>query len=191
MNQKSDTRPASRRYPQFAVACEHFAGEQGDDDLIKLVDDHADAGDHTARGAPPLVVLVVDDDRDVHDSTRIALSGARVLGRRIEFVHAYSAEQARTAVTADETISVMLLDVVMETQDAGLRLIADLRAEIDHRDIRVIIRTGQPGYVPDRHFEENQLIDGFLLKSRLTRAMLLDAITAALAPRGNATMTPC
>jgi DNA-binding NtrC family response regulator len=158
------------------------ATQNDDDELINFLGDEQDAGADAGRTTPPLVLLVVDDDDDVHHSTRIALDGERVLGRRIELLHAHSAEQAREIVVSTPAITIMLLDVVMETEDAGLRLLSEIREHIDRHDIRVIIRTGQPGYATEAHFENNEVIDGYLLKSRLTRTMLLDALANALAP---------
>ena len=168
--------------PENAFLPLGFADEQRNDDILNFVDD-ADGAAAADRSTPPLVLLIVDDDRDVHDSTRLALGGERIRGRRIEFLHAYSAEEARAVITGNSTIAIILLDVVMETQDAGLRLLDDIRADIERRDIRVVIRTGQPGYMPESQFADNTLVNGFLLKSRLTRALLIDAIAAALAPR--------
>jgi CheY-like chemotaxis protein len=161
-----------------------FAGADQDDELVKFVEDQNDADGEPGRSAVPLVVLVVDDDHDVHDSTQIALAGTKILGRPVEIVHAYSAEQARMVFAANHAIALVLLDVVMETQDAGIRFLAELRDTIDRRDVRVIIRTGQPGYLPEGRFQNDQSVSGFLLKSRLTRSMLLDAMTSAMAPRG-------
>jgi CheY-like chemotaxis protein len=155
--------------------------EDDDRELISVVDDSDSAADAN-RSTPPWVMLIVDDDRDVHDGTRIALAGARVLGRRIETLHAYSAEQAREMLVANKAIDLLLLDIVMETEDAGLRLVAEIRDGLARRNVRIIIRTGQPGYRTDAAFERNPEIDGYLTKARLTRAILLDAIAAALSP---------
>lgn len=157
--------------------------QRQDDTRIHFVDDEADSDANADRAKPPLVILLVDDDQDVHDSTRIALNGERIQGRSIEFLHAYSAEQASRIIAENKPLSMILLDVVMETQDAGLRLLDTMRSEIDRRNIRVIIRTGQPGYLSETQLAGNKLVDGFLLKSKLTRSILLDAVTAALAPR--------
>ena len=154
------------------------------EDVVKFIDDPEDAGGPD-RGLLPLVILVVDDDHDVHDSTRIALTGARILGRPIEIVHAYSAGHARTMLSNNHSIALVLLDVVMESQDAGTRFLAEMREDLERRDIRVIVRTGQPGYLPEDRFKDDRAVSSFLLKSRLTRSMLLDAITKAFAPPEN------
>ncbi len=173
-----------------SVRSEWFGGEQErDGDSINFRDDANDANVSANGSAPPWVVLVVDDDQDVHDSTRIALDGERVIGRQLKLLHAYSAGQARQLLASKAEIAVLLLDVVMETDDAGLRLALEIRDDTDRRDVRIIIRTGQPGYATDSRIVGHREIDGYLTKARLTRAMLLEAIADALAPGSRETDT--
>jgi hypothetical protein len=43
----------------------------------------------------------------------------------------------------------VLLDVVMETADAGLLLVDYIRRELGLSATRIVLRTGQPGYAPE------------------------------------------
>lgn len=156
-----------------------LGGGPDDDELVNFIDD--DANEVASGRAPPCIVLVVDDDQDVHSGTRIALEGERVFGRELKLLHAYSAEQARQMITSNAAIALVLLDVVMETNDAGLRLVSEIRNDIKNSEVRIIVRTGQPGYETDARISDNKAINGYLTKARLTRAMLLDSIATALA----------
>jgi len=84
------------------------------------------------------VVLIVDDDRSVHQTTLLALRDAKIERRPLQFLHAYSAAEARETLMSNEDIAVVLLDVVMETDTAGLQLVPAIRgswagATQDHR----------------------------------------------------------
>lgn len=71
--------------------------------------------------------FIVDDEPDVHRATTFALNGVHILGRPIEFLHAYSAQEAIEILKAEHGIAIILLDVVMEREDAGLNLVKTIR----------------------------------------------------------------
>jgi len=152
----------------------------GDDEPLEFLDDAEDGAPEASAALPPWVVLIVDDDAHVHDATALALAGERVHGRALSFLHAYSAAEARSVVSAHPDVALILLDVVMETPDAGLRLVPVIREELGRADIRIIVRTGQPGYAPESELARNRMIDGYLMKAQATRAMLIDALARAL-----------
>src|SRR5579872_6706110 len=89
-------------------------------------------------------VAIVDDDEDVHQATKFAMLDVVILGRRIEFLHAYSNQEAHTLFANHSDIAVVLLDVVMETERAGLELVGYIRETLKWCDTRIILRTGQP-----------------------------------------------
>jgi len=148
-------------------------------DLIELLEDDPD-NEEAGAATVPWVVLIVDDDRNVHETTLLALRDARVAGRPLRFLHAYSAAEALETVRANADIAVVLLDVVMETDNAGLQLVPAIRGAPGRRDIKIIIRTGQPGYASESYVTRNFGVDGYLTKAKLTRGMLLEAIAGAL-----------
>mgnify|MGYP003850927001 CR=1 FL=1 len=152
------------------------AKKRPDDSLLIVHDD--------THGAPresttPWRVLVVDDDEDVHESTRFALRHARILDRPIELLHARSAAEARQRLAEAEDVAVALVDVVMETPDAGLTLIGDWRGA-GYREMRIILRTGQPGYAPEMSVIAAYEIDDYRIKAELTQTRLLTVLTAAI-----------
>lgn len=143
----------------------------------------AGAGAADARGAAPgraWRVMIVDDDADVHASTTFALGGLELHGRPVSFLHAYSAHEARILLARESDIAVILLDVVMEQADAGLHLVRHIRSDLDLRDVRIILRTGQPGYAPEMDAINCYDINDYRTKSELTRTKLCTAVSAAL-----------
>lgn len=129
---------------------------------------------------PVWKLLVVDDDEDVHLSTRFALRRARVLGRRLQIIEARSAVQAYDQLRDDPEIAVVLLDVVMEHERAGIDLVAQVRQQLGRHKLRIILRTGQPGYAPEAETVERYDINDYRNKTELTQARLLSVLTVAL-----------
>ena len=159
-------------------------------DPVNFDDDRPDEDESGTDDAGPWVVLIVDDDRNVHDATLLALHGERIDGRPLAFRHAYTAAEAQRILTDDGDVAVVLLDVVMESQDAGLKLIAEIRGRPELRDVKVIVRTGQPGRAPEAKVRTGLAIDGYLTKATLTRALLLKALTQVLQAGESGGATP-
>jgi len=154
-------------------------GADAHDDLVFLDEAPAEAAPvHATR--PSWRILVVDDDADVHSTTTFALASLEVQGRPLEFLHAYSAREARELLARVPGIAVVLLDVVMEQPDAGLHLVHHIRDTLGLTDIRIILRTGQPGYAPEMDAIRDLDINDYRTKSELTRTKLYTAVAAAV-----------
>jgi diguanylate cyclase (GGDEF)-like protein len=125
-------------------------------------------------------VMIVDDDADVHSTTTFALGSLEIQGRPLEFVHAYTGEEARVLLGREPDLAVVLLDVVMEQPDAGLHLVRHIRETLARADVRIILRTGQPGYAPEMDAIRGYDINDYRTKSELTRAKLYTAVAAAI-----------
>ena len=125
-------------------------------------------------------VLVVDDEPDIHEITKLNLKGFQFADRQLEFLHAYSAEQAKEILQQHSDIAVALIDVVMETDDAGLKLVEYIRKPLANMMIRLIIRTGQPGQAPERYVIDNFDIDDYKDKTELTTQKLYTTLRSAL-----------
>ncbi len=128
----------------------------------------------------PWKVLIVDDEPDVHDTTELALRGLEVLGRPLQFLHARSAAQARACIDAEPELAVVLLDVVMETPDAGLELVRYIREEARRGCLRIVLRTGQPGYAPEMDTIRLYDINDYKTKTELTRTRLFTTLMVAI-----------
>ncbi|MFZ6655161.1 bifunctional diguanylate cyclase/phosphodiesterase [Undibacterium sp. TJN19] len=153
--------------------------EQDDDDELFIVEDLADIPE-TGKLARSWKIAIVDDDEDVHRTTCFALQYVQILNRPLEFIHTYSKEETRRVFAGETDIAVILLDVVMETEHAGLELVSFIRDELGWRDTRIILRTGQPGYAPEEEAIRDYDINDYKTKNELTRKKLLTSLTAAI-----------
>lgn len=125
-------------------------------------------------------ILIVDDDPDVHVATALALRDLIIEGRPLAFSHAYSAQEAQGLLASDGDWAVILLDMVMESEDAGLRLVRWIREERRDPAIRVILRTGQTGHTPEIDIIRAYDINDYKTKVELTRIKLFTSLTVAI-----------
>lgn len=128
----------------------------------------------------PWRVLITDDDEEVHRATTYALRGVLVDGRPLELLHAYSSAEAENLLREQRDVAVGMLDVVMETADAGLRLVDTIRNELGLRSMRIVLRTGQPGYAPELDVIRRYDINDYRTKAELTQTRLITTLTAGL-----------
>ena len=151
------------------------------DELVFAQEENGKTGPQQVAQRPPWQVLIVDDDQDVHEATLLALRNTSILGRALTFLHAYSARQAHELLARHgENVAVILLDVVMEQEDAGLKLVRAIREELGLRAVRIVLRTGQPGYAPEIEAIRDYEINDYKTKSELTRNRLYTTLTAAV-----------
>lgn len=148
------------------------------EDTISIIEDGAGAGNGDAT--PPWLMLVVDDDDSVHRATRFALGEFSFEDRQLKIISAYSAEQARQIVTEEAETALILLDVVMETETIGLELVRWIRNELANKSVRIVLRTGQPGFAPELEVIRNYDINDYKEKSELTASKLVTTVYSAL-----------
>ncbi|HTD02679.1 hypothetical protein [Undibacterium sp.] len=152
---------------------------QNDDDIIDFLEEDS-LDSQTKTNLVPWKILIADDDINVHETTLLALSGVQIHGRPLEFLHAYSAGEAQTVIEANQDLALVLLDVVMETVDAGLKLVSVIRNDLGRNELRIVLRTGQPGYAPEKQVNHEFAIDGYTTKSKLTRSILISVLSDTL-----------
>ena len=150
-------------------------------DSIAIVEDDIGAGGlPTARAdRARWKILVVDDDAEVHAVTRFVLGNSEMLGRPLDLIEARSSEEAQAELLRHSDIAVILLDVVMEEHDSGLKFARWVR-EAGLDGVRIILRTGQPGYAPELDVIRDYDINDYRAKSELTQTRLITSMTAAL-----------
>jgi response regulator RpfG family c-di-GMP phosphodiesterase len=125
-------------------------------------------------------VLIVDDEEAVHSVTKLALNHLVFEEKRIEFISAFSAVEAKILLDEHPEIAVILLDVVMEEEDSGLKLAKYIRCELANRMVRIILRTGQPGQAPEEQVILEYDINDYKEKTELTARKLYSAMVTAL-----------
>jgi len=148
------------------------------DDVLFLIEDDGELL-HESH-ARKWKIAVIDDDQAVHEGTRFALSDYVLNGQSLEILSAYSAAEGRDLMRQHPDIAAVLLDVIMETDDAGLALVEFIRNELHNETVRIILRTGQPGQAPERRIIVDYDINDYKAKTELTADKLFTSLTAAL-----------
>lgn len=125
-------------------------------------------------------VLVVDDEEEVHAVTRMALRDFVFSGSQLEFLSAHTGGEAKRILAKYPDIAVVLLDVVMEDEHAGLEVVKYIRETLQNPFVRIILRTGQPGQAPERRVVQEYDINDYKEKTELTAQKLFTCIFTAL-----------
>lgn len=125
-------------------------------------------------------ILIVDDEKDVHTSTKLTMKHFHFEGKEMCFFSAYSAQEAHQLLNNGKRYALILLDVVMETESAGLDLACYIRQQLKNRFTRIILRTGQPGVAPEQSVIRDFDIDGYKSKSELRQQDLESSFYTSL-----------
>lgn len=125
-------------------------------------------------------ILVVDDDEEVHAITKAVLKGFEFEGKNLELIHAHSAQEAKEKLQENEDTALILLDVVMETDLAGLGFVEYVRNELQNKMVRIVLRTGQPGQAPQRDVVVSLDINDYKEKTELTVDKLFTTVIASI-----------
>ena len=125
-------------------------------------------------------IMIVDDEQEIHDVTKIALDGFTFKDKPISFISAYSGEQAKILLKEHPDTAIIFLDVVMEENDSGLQVVKYIRETLQNQFIRIILRTGQPGEAPEEKTIINYDINDYKHKAELTRRKLFVTTIAGL-----------
>ncbi|GAB2869345.1 DUF3369 domain-containing protein [Pseudoduganella ginsengisoli] len=124
--------------------------------------------------------MLVDDEPDIHDVTKLTLTRFRLDGRALTFLHAYSGAEAKEVLAREKDIALVFLDVVMEQEDSGLEVARWMRQELNNQFTRIVLRTGQPGQAPEERVIVNYDINDYKEKTELDRTKLFTTTFAAL-----------
>lgn len=125
-------------------------------------------------------ILIVDDDDSVHQVTRLVLADAEIEGRKLELVSAFSKEEAKTLLEQERDFSIAFVDVVMETDHAGLDLVDWIRNDLKNQSIRLILRTGQAGTVPEAKVIKAYDINDYKEKTDFTSGKMMTSVYAGI-----------
>lgn len=152
---------------------------QLDDETIDFLTDEAPPAESSGNDEV-WKLLIVDDDEEVHEATLFALQGTRLCGRRLQLIRASSAAEAAAIMECETEIAVLLLDVVMESPDAGLQLVKHIRQDLQRTEVRIVLRTGQPGQAPELEVIRDYDINDYKTKAELTHTRLITTLIAAI-----------
>jgi signal transduction histidine kinase len=158
-----------------------FAEEFNSDEELLFADEVSFA-DEESEDTPTesWKVLIVDDEAEVHTATDIALRKFVFQNTSLKFISAYSAKEATQLIQEHPDVAIILLDVIMETDDAGLNFVKYVREVLGNQLVRIILRTGQPGQVPEKSIIMNYDINDYKTKTELTTSKLYTTVLTAL-----------
>jgi CheY-like chemotaxis protein len=133
-------------------------------------------------------VLVVDDEPDVLTVTKLALRDMRIYDLPLKIHTATSKAEAVELLNTKLAVAgkpgaiaaVALIDVVMETDHAGLDLCKLVRGEMNNWSSQLYIRTGQPGIAPERKVIDEYDISGYISKVDATEQKLYTLIKSGV-----------
>ncbi len=125
-------------------------------------------------------ILIVDDEPEIHKITTMVLKGYEFEGREFSFFHAYTSIEAIEILKSETDIALILLDVVMESEHAGLECVKTIREDLGNSDVRIILRTGQPGQAPEEEVIVDYDINDYKAKTELTAEKLFTVVVASL-----------
>ena len=125
-------------------------------------------------------ILLVDDDVEIHQVTKLALGDLEFEGKPLTFFSAYTGHEAKTLMQENPDIAMVLLDVIMETENAGLEVVKYIRNTLQNQLVRIVLRTGQPGKVPEDTIILSYDINDYKTKTELTRKKLYTKVITSL-----------
>lgn len=159
---------------------------QKDDDHW-LLDDDAEQAEPKSDTLikQPWKVLIVDDEKDVHTATRLAIQDIHFKDKGLLLLYATSAQEGFEVMSANPDTALILLDVVMETDDAGLKLVQRIRNELNNQSVRIVLRTGQPGQAPEQEVILDYDINDYKTKTELTVQKLFTTVISSLRAHEN------
>jgi len=125
-------------------------------------------------------ILIVDDEPGIHQAIKFALDDFKYDGKGIEFLDAYSSSEAKEVLSKEKDIATVLLDVVMETNDAGLNFVKHIREELKNEFVRIVLWTGQPGQAPQKDVVVSYEINDYKIKTELKTEIIFTTVLASL-----------
>lgn len=130
--------------------------------------------------APAWKILIADDQPEIHQVTKLALSQMTFQGRPVRFLSAYSAAEAEKILVENPDTALALIDVVMENRTSGLELVKTIREKLENHLIRLVLRTGLPDAAPEREIIEKYDINDYRSKTELTATRLFSIVLSSL-----------
>nr|NJM02524.1 response regulator [Desulfobacula sp.] len=125
-------------------------------------------------------VMVVDDEKSIHDITMTSLKGFMFEGRGVKFLNAFSGQEAAALFHLHPDTALLIVDVVMETQDAGLDFVHYIREKLKNHVVQIVIRTGQPGLAPESDVISKYQINAYYSKTELRVQKLISLFITSL-----------
>ncbi|MBW2220525.1 MAG: hypothetical protein JRF40_13720, partial [Deltaproteobacteria bacterium] len=146
----------------------------------KETDDQTTGEQQESLYLPEWKIIIADDQEEIHTVTKLVLDDFSFEGRKLKFLNAYSGKETKQLVSDNNDIAFILLDVVMETDDAGLEVVRYIREELKNNIVQIVLNTGQPGQVPEHEVITKYAINDYKSKTEFNAKKLITSITSAL-----------
>lgn len=127
---------------------------------------------HLRRAVTRWKVAIIDDEQQVHAVTKLVLGNTQVDEIPLEFLSAYSAAEGLKLFKDHPDIALAFIDVIMETDEAGLDLVNKVRNQLQNHSTRIVLRTGHPGSSPEETVIRAYDINDYKSKTELTDTKL-------------------
>ncbi|MDY6802366.1 MAG: adenylate/guanylate cyclase domain-containing protein [Cyanobacteriota bacterium] len=161
-----------------------FPPAEGDELIFAPEDGEVKFAEETNSNSPDISeswkILIVDDEPEVHNVTMFAFNDFKFEGKSLQFLSAYSGREAKELMEQNPDTAIIFLDVIMETDDAGLEVVKYIRDVLANKLVRIILRTGQPGQVPEDVVILDYDIDDYKTKTELTAKKLFSNVVTGL-----------
>ena len=125
-------------------------------------------------------ILIVDDELEVHTVTAMVLKKFQFMQQGIHLHHAYSATEANEILDSLGDVALVYLDVVMEEENSGFKVVNYIRETLNNHFIQIILRTGQAGSISEEDSMLSYEINGFKQKAELSATHLISTTIASL-----------
>ena len=151
-----------------------FADDDDENDQLVFADEEVDKITDSWK------ILIVDDEPEIHDVTKLALNDFIFEDKTLYFLNAYSGEEAKKIIRENPDIAMIFLDVIMENDKAGLELVQYVRENLGNKIVQIVLRTGQPGQIPEKSIIQEYDINGYKTKTELTAIKLFTIVRTTL-----------
>ena len=129
-------------------------------------------------------ILLVDDEPDVLSISKLAMRNFTALDLPLNIQTATSKAETIELLNQEQSpyyqLAVAFIDVVMETDTAGLELCQYIREVMKNRRSQLYIRTGQPGIAPERAVIDKYDISGYFTKAEMTEDKLYSLVKSGV-----------
>ncbi len=132
------------------------------------------------RHMPPWEIIIADDQDEIHSIIKLVLDDFTFQNKRIKFLSAYSGEEAKTLIRQNPHVALILLDVVMETDNAGLEVVRYIREDLKNSIVQIVLNTGQPGQAPEHEIITKYGINDYKSKTEFNAGKLVTSIVSSL-----------
>ena len=132
------------------------------------------------KHSPAWKALIADDDLFIHEIIEKALQNFEFDKKNIQLFHAFSGRDACDILCSNPDIEVVFVDLVMETIDAGFRVINYLRNFLENFETRIILMTGNISLAPEAETVLKYEINEYREKSNLSQSKIIASMCSAL-----------